>query len=59
MNTFTFDGSWNRIKGKLKQKYALLTDDDLLFVEGSRSRRCCRRSPWVSSRAFSSGASAT
>ena len=34
MNTFTFDGSWNRIKGKLKQQYAQLTDDDLLFVEG-------------------------
>ncbi len=34
MNTFTFDCSWNRIKGKLKQKYAQLTDDDLMFVEG-------------------------
>ena len=34
MNTFAFDGSWNKIKGKLKQKYAQLTDDDLLFVEG-------------------------
>jgi uncharacterized protein YjbJ (UPF0337 family) len=34
MNPFKFDGSWNRIKGKLKQKYAQFTDDDLLFVEG-------------------------
>ena len=34
MNTFTFDGTWNKIKGKLKQKYAQLTDDDLVFVEG-------------------------
>ena len=34
MNTFTFDGSWNRIKGKLKQTYAQFTDDDLVFVEG-------------------------
>lgn len=34
MNTFAFDGSWNKIKGKLKQKYAQFTDDDLLFVEG-------------------------
>jgi len=34
MNTFTFDGSWNRIKGKLRQKYAQFTDDDLVFVEG-------------------------
>ena len=34
MNKFTFDGSWNEIKGKLRQKYAQLTDDDLLFAEG-------------------------
>lgn len=27
-------GSWNEVKGKLKQKYANLTDDDLLFEEG-------------------------
>jgi len=27
-------GNWNQIKGKLKQKYADLTDDDLLYVEG-------------------------
>ena len=27
-------GSWNEIKGKLKQKYAQLTDDDLTFAEG-------------------------
>lgn len=27
-------GSWNTVKGKLKQKYASLTDDDLLFEEG-------------------------
>lgn len=27
-------GNWNELKGKLKQKYANLTDDDLLFVEG-------------------------
>jgi uncharacterized protein YjbJ (UPF0337 family) len=27
-------GDWNQIKGKLKQKYADLTDDDLLYVEG-------------------------
>ncbi len=34
MNKFTFDGSWNEIKGKLRQKYAQLTEDDLLFAEG-------------------------
>jgi uncharacterized protein YjbJ (UPF0337 family) len=29
-----FTGDWNIIKGKLKQKFALLTDNDLLLVEG-------------------------
>ena len=27
-------GDWNIAKGKLKQKYAQLTDDDLVYVEG-------------------------
>jgi uncharacterized protein YjbJ (UPF0337 family) len=27
-------GQWIEIAGKLKQKYANLTDDDLLFAEG-------------------------
>ncbi|MBP6698033.1 MAG: CsbD family protein [Flavobacteriales bacterium] len=27
-------GNWNQLKGKLKQEYANLTDDDLLYVEG-------------------------
>ncbi len=27
-------GNWNELKGKLKQQYADLTDDDLLYVEG-------------------------
>lgn len=34
MTKLTFKGTWNEIKGKLKQKYAGLTDDDLLFTEG-------------------------
>jgi uncharacterized protein YjbJ (UPF0337 family) len=34
MNKLQFKGSWNEIKGKLKQKYAQLTDDDLKYVEG-------------------------
>ena len=34
MNTFTFDGSWNQIKGKLRQQFGQLTDDDVNFVEG-------------------------
>jgi len=27
-------GSWNEVKGKLKQKYGQLTDDDLMFADG-------------------------
>jgi len=27
-------GNWNEIKGKIKQQYASLTDDDLLYEEG-------------------------
>ena len=34
MNTQDLKGKWNEMKGKLKQKYADLTDDALLYVEG-------------------------
>ena len=34
MNTAIAKGNWNVTKGKLKQKYAQLTDDDLIYVEG-------------------------
>lgn len=34
MNTTEIKGNWNELKGKLKQKYATLTDDDLMFAEG-------------------------
>lgn len=27
-------GNWNELKGKLKQQYGDLTDNDLLYVEG-------------------------
>lgn len=27
-------GKWNQVKGKLKEKYANLTDDDLTYEEG-------------------------
>jgi uncharacterized protein YjbJ (UPF0337 family) len=30
------DGNWKVTKGKLKQKFAMLTDDDLLLVEGKQ-----------------------
>ena len=34
MTKLELQGNWNEIKGKLKQKYANLTDDDLTFAEG-------------------------
>jgi len=34
MNNLKIKGSWNEVKGKLKQKYADLTDNDLMFAEG-------------------------
>jgi uncharacterized protein YjbJ (UPF0337 family) len=34
MNGQTIKGNWNELKGKLKQKYADLTDDDLMYAEG-------------------------
>jgi uncharacterized protein YjbJ (UPF0337 family) len=34
MNKIKMKGTWHEIKGKLKQKFAILTDDDLLLVEG-------------------------
>ena len=34
MNKLTWKGRWNEIKGKVKQQYADLTDDDLLYAEG-------------------------
>ena len=34
MNKLTFKGQWNEVKGKLKQKFGNLTDDDLAYSEG-------------------------
>ncbi len=34
MNTLQLKGNWNIVKGKIKQKFAHLTDDDLQYVEG-------------------------
>jgi uncharacterized protein YjbJ (UPF0337 family) len=34
MTKLEFRGTWNEVKGKLKQKFGQLTDDDLLFSEG-------------------------
>lgn len=29
-------GNWNEQKGKLKQKFAILTDNDLMYAEGKK-----------------------
>ncbi|KOS08121.1 general stress protein CsbD [Flavobacterium akiainvivens] len=33
-NSTELKGHWDELKGKLKQKYAELTDDDLKYEEG-------------------------
>ena len=34
MNEDQFKGKWNQVKGKFKQQYGDLTDDDLTYAEG-------------------------
>jgi uncharacterized protein YjbJ (UPF0337 family) len=34
MNTTELKGNWNVQMGKLKKKFAVLTDNDLMFAEG-------------------------
>jgi uncharacterized protein YjbJ (UPF0337 family) len=36
MNSTEVKGNWNEQKGKLKQKFAILTDNDLMFDEGKK-----------------------
>jgi uncharacterized protein YjbJ (UPF0337 family) len=36
MNKTEVKGNWNEQKGKLKQKFAVLTDNDLMYEEGKR-----------------------
>jgi uncharacterized protein YjbJ (UPF0337 family) len=35
MNATELKGNWKILKGKLKQRYAQLTEDDLTYVEGA------------------------
>jgi uncharacterized protein YjbJ (UPF0337 family) len=35
-NITELKGNWNEIKGKLKQKFAILSEDDLLLIEGKQ-----------------------
>jgi uncharacterized protein YjbJ (UPF0337 family) len=34
MTKLELKGNWNQIKGRLKQKYGQLTEDDLVYSEG-------------------------
>jgi uncharacterized protein YjbJ (UPF0337 family) len=34
MEITALKGNWNELKGKMKQQFASLTDDDLLFEDG-------------------------
>lgn len=38
MNGDTLKGQWNQVKGKVKQQWGQLTDDDLLTIEGNRDQ---------------------
>jgi uncharacterized protein YjbJ (UPF0337 family) len=35
-NAIELKGNWNEQKGKLKQRFAILTDNDLLFADGKK-----------------------
>jgi uncharacterized protein YjbJ (UPF0337 family) len=35
-NLTELKGNWNETKGKLKQKFAILTDSDVLLIEGKQ-----------------------
>ena len=34
MDTLQLKGGWNQVKGKIKQTYGDITDDDLAYEEG-------------------------
>lgn len=34
MDKLQLKGNWNELKGKIKQEYGQLTDDDLAYAEG-------------------------
>ncbi|NOU48293.1 MAG: CsbD family protein [Bacteroidales bacterium] len=36
MNTTQLQGTWNELKAKLKMKFAVLTDNDLMFEEARK-----------------------
>jgi len=42
MNTTELKGSWDEQKAKLKQKFAALTDNDLMFAMGKKEEMFAR-----------------
>jgi uncharacterized protein YjbJ (UPF0337 family) len=42
MTTLEIKGDWNITKGKLKEKWAKLTDSDLPYAEGKQEERIGR-----------------
>jgi uncharacterized protein YjbJ (UPF0337 family) len=38
MNSDTIEGSWKEIKGKVRQQWGKLTDDELDVIAGNRER---------------------
>ena len=56
MNRDTIGGQWTQVKGKVKQQWAKLTDDDVTRIEGQREVRSARsRSATASRRTKPSG----
>ena len=48
MNTTQMQAKWDETKAKLKQKYATLTDDDLMFKEGKEDELYARLATKIS-----------
>ena len=38
MNSDTFAGNWKQMKGKVKEQWGKLTDDDVTVIEGKRDQ---------------------
>lgn len=38
MNKETFEGAWNQLKGKAKEKWGKLTDEDLTKIDGKKDQ---------------------
>jgi len=38
MNTDRVEGNWKQLKGKVKEQWGKLTDDDLTIIEGNQEQ---------------------